>query len=280
LDFGLTRENTGFRIKFVCCKHIRSALCSQAIDEPCFATHHFAMSHVEFLLKEPRPRVVGSLGSSLDLRETSALAVRESCDLAEIRLDLLHAEDTKTDRTRWSHLSEIPLLFTARRFEEGGALAIGPDARMSLLRGALDQAALIDIEVASIREMGALLEELAERQIPWIASYHDFNKLPATAALEDAARQAKDAGAAVFKAAAQLASPADLARLADFQLADHGIPVATMGMGPLAPVSRLLCAQSGSLLNYGYLGTTATAPGQWDAALLRQAIARLAPFRL
>jgi 3-dehydroquinate dehydratase len=53
-----------------------------------------------------------------------------------------------------------------------------------------------------------------------------------------------------------------------------------MGMGPLAPVSRLLCAQSGSLLNYGYLGTTATAPGQWDAALLRQAIARLAPFRL
>lgn len=174
----------------------------------------------------------------------------------------------------------MPLLFTARRFEEGGALAIGPDARMSLLRGALDQAALIDIEVASIREMGALLEELAERQIPWIASYHDFNKLPATAALEDAARQAKDAGAAVFKAAAQLASPADLARLTDFQLADHGIPVATMGMGPLAPVSRLLCAQSGSLLNYGYLGTTATAPGQWDAALLRQAIARLTPFRL
>ena len=60
--------------------------------------------------------------------------------------------------------------------------------------------------------------------------------------------------------------PADLARLADFQLADHGIPVATMGMGPLAPVSRLLCAQCGSVLNYGYLGKTPTAPGQWDAA--------------
>jgi 3-dehydroquinate dehydratase-1 len=49
-----------------------------------------------------------------------------------------------------------------------------------------------------------------------------------------------------------------------------------MGMGPLAPVSRLLCAQCGSVLNYGYLGKTATAPGQWDAAFLKQAIGRLA----
>ena len=86
-------------------------------------------------------------------------------------------------------------------------------------------------------------------------------------------------GPRVFKVAAMLHQPADLARLADFQLADHGLPVATMGMGPLAPVSRLLCAQCGSVLNYGYLGETPTAPGQWDAALLKQAIARLAPFR-
>ena len=98
--------------------------------------------------------------------------------------------------------------------------------------------------------------------------------------LEDAAKRAKDAGAAAFKAAAKLHSPADIARLADFQLADHGILVATMGMGPLAPVSRLLCAQCGSVLNYGFLGETPTAPGQWDAASLKQAIARLVPFRI
>jgi 3-dehydroquinate dehydratase-1 len=52
-----------------------------------------------------------------------------------------------------------------------------------------------------------------------------------------------------------------------------------MGMGVLAPVSRLLCAQCGSVLNYGFLGETPTAPGQWDSALLKQAISRLAPFR-
>ena len=82
------------------------------------------MAHVNFLLETPQPRVVGSFGSSLDLREASASSVRECCDIAEIRLDLLSAEDGETNPSRWAHLSEIPLLFTARRIEEGGALAI------------------------------------------------------------------------------------------------------------------------------------------------------------
>jgi 3-dehydroquinate dehydratase len=53
-----------------------------------------------------------------------------------------------------------------------------------------------------------------------------------------------------------------------------------MGMGVLAPVSRLLCAQSGSVLNYGFIGQTATAPGQWDSLRLKQSIASLEDFRL
>ena len=235
------------------------------------------MASAQFLLEAGHPRVVGSFGSLLDLREATVAAVRESCDIAEVRLDLLCGT---SESLPWGHLAEIPLLFTARRIEEGGAQALDAAARVALLRGVLDQAAWLDIEVASIPEMAGFLEELAARKIPWIASYHDFEKLPNTAVLAQAAQHAKAAGAAVFKAAAKLASPADVARLAEFQLADHGLPVATMGMGPLAPVSRLLCAQCGSVLNYGYLGKTATAPGQWDSASLKNAISRLAPFRL
>jgi 3-dehydroquinate dehydratase-1 len=239
------------------------------------------MARTEILLGDRQPKVVGSFGSLLELQMATAESVRNECDIAEIRLDLLDAGGAASaTSTPWSHLSGIPLLFTARRLEEGGARAISPDARMELLRSALADAAWVDVEVASIREMKQILEELADRNLPWIASYHDFNRLPPTAELERAAEQASVAGAAVFKAAARLASPADLARLAEFQLADHGIPVATMGMGPLAPVSRLLCAQCGSVLNYGYLGATATAPGQWDAALLKQAIGRLAKFEV
>ena len=237
------------------------------------------MAQTHFHRKNKHPRIVGSFGSPVDLRDTLASVVSESCDIAEIRLDILASVDGPLGSTAWSHLSEIPLLFTARRSDEGGALPLGAAARMNLLRKTLGYAAWIDIEVASIHEMGNLLKELADRKIPWIASYHDFKKLPETAALNEAAQQAMAVGASEFKAAARLASPGDLARLAEFQLTDHGIPVATMGMGQLAPVSRLLCAQCGSVFNYGYLGKTPTAPGQWDSALLKTAIAKLAPLK-
>jgi 3-dehydroquinate dehydratase-1 len=232
------------------------------------------MAHAEFSLTGGSVKTVGSFGGPVALEAANAATVRDACDVAEIRLDLMAA----VNPSRWSHLKGIPLLFTARRGLEGGSGDLSAATRIALLEEALDDAACVDVEVASIHEMGILLSVLKERGIPWVASFHDFEKLPGTSALIHAARRAKAAGAAVFKAAAMLHSPADMARLADFQLGDHGIPVATMGMGPLAPVSRLLCAQCGSVLNYGYLGETPTAPGQWDAAFLKQAIARLTRF--
>lgn len=238
------------------------------------------MTHAEFRLTDGQPRIVGSFAGAGDFRDADPGQIRVSCDLAEARLDLLAAESNVAESSPWRRLRNVPLLFTARRIDEGGALPLSAADRMNLLDRVIDEAALIDIEVASIDEMEPLRSAIASRRIPWIASFHDFKKLPETRILEDAAKRARDAGAHAFKAAAFLHSPADLARLAEFQLADHGLPVATMGMGPLAPVSRLLCAQCGSVLNYGYLGKTPTAPGQWDAAMLKQAVARLAPFRI
>jgi len=236
------------------------------------------MATARMMLEKNRPRVVGSFGNRQDLLNANAETLKLACDIAEVRLDLLEVDAAANEPLPWNHLLEIPLLFTARRSEEGGAMAMGPAKRMELLRGVLDHATWVDIEVASIAEMSELIAELKMREIPWIASYHDFEKLPADTELSQAALKARDAGAAVFKAAARLAGPVDVARLADFQLADHGIAVSTMGMGPLAPVSRLLCAQCGSVLNYGFIGQTATAPGQWSSALLKQAIAQLAPL--
>lgn len=237
------------------------------------------MTTEKFALRGNQPQVVGSFGSAGEVARADAEAVRNACDLVEIRLDLITGPEGRAERSQWAHLDGLPLLFTARRSDEGGARPLDAAARMELLDAVLDQAAMVDIEVASIGEMEELIRSLAARGIPWIASYHDFNRLPDNAALVHAARLARLAGAAAFKAAARLHSPADLARLAEFQLEDHGLPVSTMGMGPLAPVSRLLCAQCGSVLNYGYLGETATAPGQWDSSLLKTAVARLTPLR-
>jgi 3-dehydroquinate dehydratase-1 len=200
------------------------------------------------------------------------------CDLVEVRLDALAAAGGVPERSQWRHLAGVPLLFTARRKAEGGALELTDDQRAAMLLAVLEDAALLDLEVASLPAMAAVIAAASARNLPWIGSFHDFAELPTTAVLAAAAQQARSAGAAAFKVAACLHTPADVARLAEFQSSNQGLPLATMGMGPLAPVSRLLCAQCGSVLNYGYLGETPTAPGQWDAGLLKLATARLVPL--
>ena len=250
----------------------------QALDGSGFWVHLKGMAQTEIALVAGHRWVVGSFGDADSLHNAAAIELLDRCDIAEIRLDLLLAERVTPGREGWQHLTGVPLLFTARRGDEGGALALDALQRSDLLRAALDDAAFIDVEVASLDTMQDVLAEAASRGIPWIASFHDFEKLPPAAVLTEAARQARAVGAAALKVAAKLNSLADLVRLAEFQLSAQGLPLATMGMGALAPVSRLLCAQSGSVLNYGYLGATPTAPGQWDCGLLKQALSRLAPW--
>jgi len=239
------------------------------------------MAHAQIAFPVGESWVVGSFGDAGALIEATASSVLQRCDIVEIRLDVLLAQGAEPVRGLWGQLAGVPLLFTARRGDEGGAVGMDAAQRASLLTAVLDDAACIDIEVASHDAMGGILAEAQRRGIPWIASYHDFEKLPASEVLEEAAQKARAAGAAVFKVAARLNTVADVLRLAEFQLSSQGLPLATMGMGALAPASRLLCAQCGSVLNYGYLGTTPTAPGQWDCGLLKQALSQsLQPARL
>lgn len=237
------------------------------------------MTRMEFPMTSGRAMVVGGFGSPSDLAATTAHAASGQCDVVEIRLDLMVDALHPDGPAPWRHLRGLPWLFTARRGDEGGHGALDAASRVRLLQGTLDEAACIDLEVATIPEAGGLIESALEKNLPWIASFHDFEKLPERSLLESKVKLAREAGAAVFKLASWLHTTGDLARLAEFQREDHGIPVATMGMGPLAPVSRLLCAQCGSVMNYGYLGSEPTAPGQWSAGMLRHAIAHLAPFR-
>lgn len=234
------------------------------------------MPRVPLSLTPGIPLVVGSFGDPASLTSTSVDLVRESCDVVEIRLDLLPSESTSSGSFLWSRYEGIPLLFTARRASEGGAGELDAEARMGLLRAVIGDASLIDIEVASIAEMQPLIDDLAAAGIPWIGSFHDFSKAPPTDLLAAKRMAARNAGAAGFKAAVELGWEMDqLAPLALFLRQSPDYPISLMGMGPLAPVSRILFAQLGSVLNYGYLGETPTAPGQWSARQLKEAIANV-----
>ena len=222
------------------------------------------------------PRIVGSFGNAESLATASIDSVRSACDVVEIRLDLLEAEGVLTRTRPWAHLEDMPLLFTARRGDEGGAGNLPAARRIGILEEVLAEAALIDVEWVSAGEMAAVLESARDQHIPWVASWHDFEGRPDTFAKIPAMAEAvAEAGAACFKAAVRLHGIGDLARLAELQAAAGSLPLSLMGMGPLAPVSRLLCAQHGSVLNYGYLGNAPTAPGQWSAKLLKEAVAAL-----
>jgi 3-dehydroquinate dehydratase-1 len=218
------------------------------------------------------PFVVGSFSDATALRGAGPAPLLNACDLAEIRLDLLAAGGDEPDTRLWAHLKGVPLLFTARRQEEGGATASTLAQRMAWLERTLGDAAAVDLEVAILTDTAEFRAKLKERGIPLVASFHDFEGMPSPTLLEQKVDEAKAAGADIFKVAARIQQIDDLTTLVNFLKTDHGIPKSVMGMGPLGPVSRLLCAQYGSVLNYGYLGKGPTAPGQWDAARLKNAV--------
>ena len=222
-------------------------------------------------LDSSSPLTVGSFGSGDALRQISPAEVRESCDVVELRLDLL--DQATRDEKPWRRFKGMPLLFTARRASEGGSGNLETEARLRLLHEHLEDASLIDLEVASIGECTDFIGELKASGIPWIASFHDFSGVPDLSVLQAARMKSREAGAAAFKAAVELRwDTGDLAALAGYVANSTDYPVSLMGMGPLAPASRVMFAQLGSVLNYGYLGDTPTAPGQWSARQLRDAI--------
>ncbi len=236
------------------------------------------MSEPLFPFPNSNLSVVGSFGDYDSLRSATPESLASECDIAEIRLDLFHQEFSRQGPELWAHLIDFPLLFTARCRAEGSPLDLTAQDRKTLLQSTLPTAALIDIEAASIAEMAELISEINAKRIPWIASFHNFERLPTLEELTYRANLAKQAGASGFKFAARLHRVEELAILAKLQTHDFGLSTASMGMGSLAPVSRILCAQNGSILNYGFIGKTETAPGQWPAKLLRDGIRASSPL--
>jgi 3-dehydroquinate dehydratase type I len=234
------------------------------------------VSRSQVVLEPAHPRVVGSFGNAASLSEARLPETAAACDVVEIRLDLLDGELLAAGSRPWSALAGLPLLFTARRGDEGGAGDLSARQRMDLLEMVLGEAALIDIELVSAGEMAAVLETMKVRGIPWIASWHDFEgRAESFGRIPAMAEQAARAGAACFKAAVRLHQADDIDKLADLFGHVDALPLSLMGMGPLATESRLKCAERGSVLNYGYLGDAPTAPGQCGAAELKSGIAAL-----
>jgi 3-dehydroquinate dehydratase I len=222
------------------------------------------------------PRVVATVTRPEDLTFLSS-GVAVPCDLLEYRLDDLAAFADKAGETMASHPS--PALLTVRRPEEGGAGGLSDEARLALYERFFTKAALVDTEIASlgsaafsefpaaVHATGALL----------VGSFHDFTGFPGRDLLADKMAEAFSRGADVAKVAVVISEMRDLFALVELVEYHHtrGRLVSAMGMGPLGKLSRLVLAQAGSCLNYGYLRTP-NAPGQWSAKQLEELFSCLA----
>lgn len=216
-------------------------------------------------------QVVGSVCGMPALELLKSAPLGELCDIVEFRADGFSAEVPELQEAM-EHCPH-PALLTVRREDEGGMNSLSPDDRRTRLWNFLPRARLLDLEIASLADFQDIVREATRLGIPVIASFHDFSGTPSGEVLRAAAERALGMGATAVKFATTLRSSADLATLATLQ-ENSSCPMATMGMGPMGRVSRLLLASLGSVLNYGYLDQP-TIPGQWPAARLRELIREL-----
>lgn len=220
------------------------------------------------------PQVVGSVASLNHLACVQPVELPSLCDILEVRLDGMaaHMDALMIELDR---IGNFPLLFTARSYDEGGLEDLNAAERSDLLLQVADRATWIDVELASFDQMQEAIHEIRCQDVGLVLSYHNFEHTPAEFEMQRIVDLSEEAD--IVKIAVKHKAVDDIARCTRIlQRSDH--PMAMMGMGQLAPVSRLLYAQHGSLLNYGYLSDEPTAPGQWPAGLLKQAVSALAPI--
>jgi 3-dehydroquinate dehydratase-1 len=217
------------------------------------------------------PQVVAAVHSPGALR--CALEIQPGeVDFLEIRVDNF-ADDPATLLATLPRL-RVPLIVTVRHPAEGGAHDLRYPSRRELFLQFLPYAALIDVELRSFRALADVLGAASRAGVKVIASVHHFHSIPQPAILQRSIREAHRSGADICKFAALADTPLALARLLSIVSAKQPLPLSVMGMGRFGKISRLLLAQAGSVLNYGYLDRP-NASGQWEARLLKSRLAEL-----
>ncbi|WP_455501199.1 type I 3-dehydroquinate dehydratase [Gemmiger sp.] len=227
------------------------------------------------------PRIIVPLfAHSLDaLRPLAEAACADpAADIVELRLDPLPEADFSAALALVHGLTGKPLIATIRTAAEGGELALTPDAyaahcRALLAEGGVD---VLDIEwKACGAYRGELRDAARAAGAAALFSEHHFDETPATDEMTRTLIGMADAGADIAKLAVMPRSAADAARLLEATAraaeACPNTPLITMSMGPIGAVTRFCGGAFGSVATFGVTsGTTASAPGQPAAGVLRE----------
>lgn len=218
-----------------------------------------------------KPLIVGTVPSPESLKIARKLKPGP-VDVVELRVDHF-APDPKALLAAAGQLA-VPSIVTVRHPAEGGQHDLTPGRRRELYANFLPHAAFIDLELRSAKAFAGTMAAAKEQGTLVILSAHDFQKTPSEKRLREVIRQSQAAGADICKIAARADTVAQLDTLLGLLAGKLPLPLSVMAMGRFGKVSRLLFAQAGSVLNYGYLAAP-NASGQWPAAKLKERLAEL-----
>ena len=216
-----------------------------------------------------KANIVVSAFDELSLDTICKINSQNIFDVVEIRLDQLIQENEL--KTKISSITK-PLLLTCRHPKEGGDNNISePLKRVSIIEPLLSHASAVDIEISTANEMKNLITEAKSKNIQVVLSYHNFETTPNLAELKTIATEAKDKGADIIKIATTTNTIQELITLLTFSENGSIENLSFMGMGKFGMSSRLVAAQSGSVLNYSAIAETSI-EGQWQLAAYREAL--------
>lgn len=212
-----------------------------------------------------------------DVRSEAAALQRLPADLAEWRMDCFDAigepdafAAAAAELRRL--LPDLPLLFTFRTKQEGGAREeITQTQYRSLCLRALDYCDLLDVELFSgdalVRE---LIDAAHARGVAVVVSSHDFSTTPPVGEMLERLQHAQALGADLPKLAVMPRNAHDVLALLEATLRFHETgtrPAVTMAMSQLGAISRVAGEVFGSCMTFG-AAAQASAPGQIPAGTL------------
>jgi len=214
--------------------------------------------------------IVVPLTNEADLRKISGLSGPVPWDIVEIRIDSFPV----TPELCMEIAGANPVILTCRHPDDGGDHDLHSDEeRSALLAPLIPHAAAIDIEIARAAHMTETIKIARQSNLTLILSTHDFLSTPATDKLEQIVESGIANHADLIKVATTTDTPEQLCRLLSLFTMFPNQCLSVMGMGKLGMASRLISAQSGSILNYAALNEGNT-PGQWPVEEFRDLLLR------
>ncbi|MHA1294650.1 MAG: type I 3-dehydroquinate dehydratase [Promethearchaeota archaeon] len=216
--------------------------------------------------------------------------LKENPDIIELRLDYIDNVNNLTEKFLKQLLNliqpNIPVILTFRNYIEGGQMQIDSNKRIDIIKLLIRaKPNYLDIEMNTDAKFLREIINLAQQnQITLIFSFHDFEKTPS---FEECA---KIINSFIDKLINDISVSLDFTNNNIFKMIltarnfeDNLIPfelcrefskknkkIICFCMGELGIISRLLCVKVGSILTFGSIEKTITAPGQIHIKKIRK----------